>query len=129
MSMRGCHRHVLYPIRSNLTRSATMYVCMYVCMVIYVRATAYSLDCHVGSTDRAAQTAIHRLSYRDASHGDAFISLADCSGKFRLHQAAYRGRAYAYISRMYSGHAYIRRMHLGHAYFSRMYSVYKYLHG
>ena len=26
-----------------------MYVCMYVCMVIYVRATAYSLDCHVGA--------------------------------------------------------------------------------
>jgi len=24
-------------------------VCMYVCMVIYVRATAYSLDCHVGA--------------------------------------------------------------------------------
>jgi len=26
-----------------------MYVCMYVCMVIYVRATANSLDCHVGT--------------------------------------------------------------------------------
>ena len=26
-----------------------MYVCMYVCEVIYVRATAYSLDCHVGA--------------------------------------------------------------------------------
>ena len=26
-----------------------MYVCMYVCMVIYVRTTAYSLDCHVGA--------------------------------------------------------------------------------
>ena len=25
------------------------YVCMYVCMVIYVRATTYSLDCHVGA--------------------------------------------------------------------------------
>jgi len=29
--------------------SVCMYVCMYVCMVIYVRATAYSLDCHVGA--------------------------------------------------------------------------------
>ena len=26
-----------------------MYVCMYVCMVIYIRAKAYSLDCHVGA--------------------------------------------------------------------------------
>jgi len=31
--------------RSN----SCMYVCMYVCMVIYVRATAYSLGCHVGA--------------------------------------------------------------------------------
>jgi len=29
-------------------QSSCMYVCMSVCMVIYVRATAYSLDCHVG---------------------------------------------------------------------------------
>ena len=26
-----------------------MYVCMYVCIIIYVRATAYSLDCHEGA--------------------------------------------------------------------------------
>ena len=26
-----------------------MYVCIYVCMRIYVRAAAYSLNCHVGA--------------------------------------------------------------------------------
>jgi len=60
-------------------------------------------------------------------------------GKFRLYQAAYRGRAYAYITHMHLGHAYVSRMHLGHAYIShmhlrhayisRMYSCYEYLHG
>jgi len=34
------------PSNANLIPT---YVCMYVCMVMYVRATAYSLDCHVGT--------------------------------------------------------------------------------
>jgi len=50
-----CHRHVVHPIRPNLIYSGT------------TRAVR-------------AQTVVHRPSHRDASHGDAFISLPDCSG-------------------------------------------------
>jgi len=41
---------------------------MCVCMVIYVRATAYSLDCHVGSTDRAAELRLRFIGYLIVTH-------------------------------------------------------------
>ena len=46
-------------LRLHIISHVMPYVCrpMYVCMVIYVRATAYSLDCHVGAM-------INRTFYR-----------------------------------------------------------------
>jgi len=63
-------------------------VCMYVCMVIYVRATAYSLDCHVRAmiNRRLYRTfqslVVHRIAAVTSTGRELSVSVCDVGAPY-----------------------------------------------
>jgi len=70
-------------------------LCMYVCMVIYVRATAYSLDCHVGAmiNRRLYRTFQSLVVHRTAAVTSTGRELSVAMSSIELGQSM---RSYAY---------------------------------
>ena len=83
--------------RQHCYRWSWKTVCMYVCMVIYVRATAYSLDCHVGAMInrrlyRTFQSVVHRTAAvtstgRELSVAMSSIELGQSMRSFAVHSS------------------------------------------
>ena len=93
-----CGGHDHQPIVHLCVPTVRTFVCMYVCMVIYVRATAYSLDCHVGTMinrrlNRTFQSlVVHRTAAvtstgRELSVAMSSIELGQSMRSFAVHSS------------------------------------------